>query len=67
MTTGISRARNVRQSCATKGCFATFESSPAHDGEVRHCNRSGPDGGHPHRWDGTSWQVVEGHMQHDLT
>jgi hypothetical protein len=66
MTTRTSRDQFARQSCVTKTCFATFEASPANVGEIRHCNRAGPDGGHPHRWDGTSWQVVEGHMQHDL-
>ena len=54
-----------RQPCATKDCFATFDARPARDDEVRHCNRTGPDGGHSHRWDGTSWQVVEGRLQHD--
>jgi hypothetical protein len=54
-----------RQECATKNCFATFEASTARDAEVRHCNRSGPDGGHPNRWDGQRWQVVEGQWQHD--
>ena len=54
-----------RQPCASKSCFATFEGSPANEGEVRHCNRGGPDGGHAHRWDGTSWQVVAGQMEHD--
>jgi hypothetical protein len=54
-----------RQSCLTKGCFATFEASPAREGEVRHCNRTGPDGGHANRWDGQHWQVVAGGMEHD--
>jgi hypothetical protein len=54
-----------RQPCATKNCFATFSAESAHDGEVRHCNRAGPDGGHPHRWDGSTWQVLTGKMQHD--
>ena len=53
-----------RQSCLTKGCYATFEASPALEGEVRHCNRSGPDGGHVHRWDGQHWQVVAGRNEH---
>jgi hypothetical protein len=55
----------VRQSCLVKGCFATFEASPAAAGAVRHCNRAGPDGGHVHRWDGQRWQVAAGDMQHD--
>jgi hypothetical protein len=54
-----------RQPCAAKGCFATFEGSPARDDEVRHCNRGGPDGGHPHRWDGQHWQFVDGRMEYD--
>jgi hypothetical protein len=54
-----------RQPCLAKGCFATFEASPAKDGEVRHCTRTGPDGGHVHRWDGAHWQVVAGSMEHD--
>jgi hypothetical protein len=49
----------------TDTCFATFDSSPARAEEVRHCNRTGPDGGHAQRWDGQSWQVVVGEMQHD--
>jgi hypothetical protein len=53
-----------RESCVTKGCFATFEASAARDDEVRHCNRGGPDGGHVNRWDGQSWQSA-GVMQHD--
>jgi hypothetical protein len=56
-----------RASCQKKGCFATFEAGGARADEVRHCNRSGPDGGHPHRWDLTSWQIVEGAMEHDRT
>jgi hypothetical protein len=67
MPTQLSRNQIARQACVTKTCFATFESSPANEGEIRHCNRSGPDGGHPNRWDGSAWQVVEGHMQHDRT
>jgi hypothetical protein len=54
-----------RQSCVTESCFATFEASAAQDGELRHCNRAGPDGGHAHRWDGERWRVVVGQMQHD--
>ena len=58
-------APTQRQSCATDTCFATFDSSPARDDEVRHCNRSGPDGGHAQRWTGDAWQAVSGRMQHD--
>ena len=54
-----------RQSCVTETCFATFAGNPADDGDVRHCNRAGPEGGHANRWDGTQWQVVSGSMQHD--
>jgi hypothetical protein len=54
-----------RQSCITASCFATFDGSPARTDEVRHCNRGGPDGGHPNTWDGTRWQAVSGRMQHD--
>ena len=54
-----------RQQCASSSCFATFDGSPAREDEVRHCNRAGPDGGHAHRWDGQTWQVVSGRMQHD--
>jgi len=56
-----------RQPCLKKGCFSTLEASPAHPDEIRHCNRSGPDGGHPHRWDGAAWQLVAGAMEHDRT
>lgn len=56
-----------RQACQKKGCFATFEASAAQANEVRHCNRGGPDGGHPNRWDLTSWQIVAGAMEHDRT
>jgi hypothetical protein len=54
-----------RQPCLTKNCRASFEGGPARQDAVRHCNRGGPDGGHPHRWDGSHWQVVAGQMQHD--
>ena len=54
-----------RHACLTNGCVATFEASAAREGEVRHCNRAGPDGGHVHRWDGQRWQVVAGEMEHD--
>jgi hypothetical protein len=53
-----------RQPCLNKGCFATFDGSPARTGEVRYCNRTGPDGGHVHRWDGQRWQVA-GDLEHD--
>ena len=54
-----------RQGCREPGCFASFEPSAAHTDEVRHCNRGGPDGGHPHQWNGTTWEVTTGAMQHD--
>ena len=53
-----------RQPCQSKGCFATFDGSVARADETRYCNRSGPDGGHVHRWDGGTWQCATG-MQHD--
>ena len=65
MSMQFPRNQTAHQQCVTKTCFATFEAGPAHEGDVRHCNRGGPDGGHPNRWDGSTWQVVEGHMQHD--
>jgi len=55
----------ARQGCTNEGCFATFEGSKPRESDVRHCNRSGPDGGHANRWDGQRWQAVEGVMQHD--
>ena len=54
-----------RQSCLTKGCYATLDASPADKGKVRHCNRAGPQGGHAQRWDGRRWQVIAGEMEHD--
>jgi hypothetical protein len=57
----------ARQPCVSENCFATFESGSPDEGDVRHCNRSGPDGGHAQRWDGRRWQVVTGRMQHDRT
>ena len=54
-----------RQQCKTETCFASFSGRPGREDEVRYCNRSGPDGGHPHRWDGTAWQLVGTRMQHD--
>jgi hypothetical protein len=54
-----------RQSCSTKLCFATFSATAGNEGETRHCNRAGPEGGHAHQWDGRTWQVVDGKMQHD--
>ena len=64
---GRSRAygSTERRSCTTESCFATFEAGAAREDEVRHCNRSGPDGGHGNRWDGQQWQSVSGQMQHD--
>jgi hypothetical protein len=74
-TPGIVRTGNTlhataagRQSCLVKGCFATFVNGGAAVGAVRSCNRSGPDGGHVHRWDGQRWQAGAGAaMQHDRT
>ena len=54
-----------RQPCAFENCFATFEDSPGRQDEIRHCNRGGPDGGHAHRFDENSWQLVTGRMEHD--
>ncbi len=54
-----------REECRTEACRATFETSAPHDGTVRYCNRSGPDGGHPSRWDGSRWQAVANRMEHD--
>jgi hypothetical protein len=56
-----------RQACLVKGCFATFVSGGAAVDATRSCNRSGPDGGHVHRWDGQRWQDGAGAMQHDRT
>ncbi len=55
----------TRASCATEACFASFDGAPARADEVRHCNRTGPDGGHANKWDGANWQAVTGRMQHD--
>jgi hypothetical protein len=55
----------AHQTCGTATCFASFEAGTAREGEVRHCNRSGPSGGHAHRWDGGQWVVVDGQMKHD--
>jgi hypothetical protein len=52
------------RTCGTDTCFATFEVGAARDGEMRHCNRSGPGGGHAHRWDGAQWRVVTGKTEH---
>jgi hypothetical protein len=54
-----------RQVCLTQECRAAFEASPAQLDDVRHCNRTGPDGGHAHRWDGARWQLQTGVMEHD--
>ena len=62
---GARRIIPGREPCHGKGCFATFEASSAHANEIRHCNRGGPDGGHPHRWDETSWLLVADAMEHD--
>jgi hypothetical protein len=56
-----------RQACLFKGCFATFVADSAAAGTARYCNRSGPDGGHVHRWDGQRWVIGAGDMQHDRT
>ncbi len=56
-----------RQACLVDGCFAGFPDTPASEGAVRFCNRSGPDGGHVHRWDGQGWVTGTGEMQHDHT
>ena len=56
-----------RQACLVNGCFATFVAGSASVGMVRSCNRSGPDGGHVHRWDGERWLAGAGEMQHDRT
>jgi hypothetical protein len=53
-----------RQSCGFASCFATFAGGHARPGELRHCNRAGPDGGHPHEWDGERWIVDVGKMEH---
>jgi hypothetical protein len=56
----------VREPCREKGCFSTFVATAAHPDETRYCNRGGPDGGHPHKWDGKAWKVVTaGAMEHD--
>ena len=54
-----------REACQVEGCFATFVAGPAAEGATRYCNRSGPDGGHVHRWDGERWRAGAGAMQHD--
>jgi hypothetical protein len=54
-----------RQTCGLSTCFATFAGGPARRGELRHCNRAGPDGGHPHEWNGERWIVAVGKMEHD--
>ena len=64
-STGRGYGSGERQSCATETCFASFDAGAPRDDEVRHCNRGGPDGGHPNRWDGQRWNVVAGEMQHD--
>jgi hypothetical protein len=63
---GASRIIPGRQPCREPGCFASFDAGFAEAEEIRHCNRSGPDGGHPHRWDLSTWQLVaEQSMEHD--
>jgi hypothetical protein len=58
---------NGRHACLVEGCFAGFAATPAAEGAVRFCNRSGPDGGHVNRWNGQSWVAGAGDMQHDRT
>jgi hypothetical protein len=61
---GSTGGASTRQTCGATTCFATFEVGGV-DGDVRHCNRAGPDGGHIHRRDANGWQLVTGHMPHD--
>jgi hypothetical protein len=61
---GSQRIITGRQPCLEANCFASFDAGFAQSDEIRHCNRSGPDGGHSHRWDATSWHLV-GAMEHD--
>ena len=56
-----------REQCRSGACRATFAAAAPQEGEVRHCNRGGPDGGHSSRWDGTQWQLVSDRMEHDRT
>jgi hypothetical protein len=53
-----------REACRQGGCFATFDDRAAAPDEVRHCNRTGPEGGHTHRWNGKAWNR-DGAMEHD--
>jgi len=53
-----------RGRCATDECHATFDASSPREGDVRYCNRAGPDGGHPARWDGRRWHVASDRMEH---
>ena len=53
-----------RQSCGAPNCFATFDAGAASTDAMRYCNRTGPDGGHSHRWDGNVWRA-DGPMEHD--
>jgi hypothetical protein len=54
-----------REECRAEACRATFEASSPQHGDVRYCNRGGPDGGHSSRWDGTQWHGVSDSMEHD--
>ena len=54
-----------RGQCPAEECRATFDASSPREGDVRYCNRAGPDGGHSTRWDGTRWQAVSDRMEHE--
>jgi hypothetical protein len=54
-----------RGQCPTGECRATFDASSPREDDVRYCNRAGPDGGHPTRFDGTRWQAASDRMEHD--
>ena len=53
-----------RQGCLEQGCFASFEPGAPKPDEIRSCNRTGPNGGHSHKWDGSAWRL-SGVMEHD--
>ena len=54
-----------RRQCPTKDCRATFDAHSPREDDPRYCNRAGPDGGHPTRWDGTRWHAASDGMEHD--
>jgi hypothetical protein len=54
-----------REECRIETCRATFEPVAPHDGAIQYCNRGGPDGGHPNRWDGNAWHAAGDRMEHD--